>query len=102
MAIQFTGNASDFLKIGVAAAARGDIDSVREILKAKPAWIKRRGSHGRTMLWEAAHRGRLEMVKYLCRRKADIDACGTHYTPYFVEVSCYCIARHKRRHEVAD
>ena len=102
MAIQFTGNASDFLKIGVAAAARGDIDSVREILKAKPAWIKRRGSHGRTMLWEAAHRGRLEMVKYLCRRKADIDACGTHYTPYFVEVSCYCIARHKRHHEVAD
>jgi len=42
------------------------------------------------------------MVKYLVRRKADIDACGTHYTPYFVEVSCYCIARFKKHHDVAD
>ena len=102
MPISFTGKASDFLKIGVAAAARGDIESVREILKARPKWIHKIGSHGRTMLWEAAHRGKLPMVKYLVRRKADINACGTHYTPYFVEVSCYCIARFKKRHDVAD
>ena len=85
--IAFPGKASDFLKIGVAAAARGDIEAVREILKSRPKWIHRVGSHGRTMLWEAAHKGRLEMVRYLVRRKADINACGTHYTPYFVEVS---------------
>lgn len=42
------------------------------------------------------------MVKYLVRRRADVDACGTHYTPYFVDISCYCIARHKRHHSVAD
>ncbi len=100
--IHFTGKASDFLKIGVAAAARGDIESVREILKEKRQWITRVGSHGRTMLWEAAHRGKLEMVKYLVKRGSDIDACGTHYTPYFVEISCYCIARHKKHHDVAD
>ncbi len=100
--IAFPGKASDFLKIGVAAAARGDIEAVREILKSRPKWIHRVGSHGRTMLWEAAHKGRLEMVRYLVRRKADINACGTHYTPYFVEVSCYCIARFRKRHEVAD
>lgn len=102
MAINFTGNSSDFLKIGVAAAARGDVGRVREILKAKPHWKNRRGSHGRTMLWEAAHRGKLEMVKYLVRRKADLHACGTHYTPYFVEVSCYCIAQHKKHEHVAE
>lgn len=100
--VEFTGNAGDFLKIGVAAAARGDIELVREILKSRPKWIRRVGSHGRTMLWEASHRGKLEMVKYLVRRKADIDACSTHYTPYFVEVSCYCIARHKKHDEVAE
>ena len=99
--IEFTGNSSDFLKIGVAAAARGDIERVREILKARPKWIRRVGSHGRTMLWEASHRGKLEMVKYLVRRKADINACGTHYTPYFVEVSCYCISRYKKHDDVA-
>ena len=42
------------------------------------------------------------MVEYLVGAGADIDACGTHYTPYFVEVSCYCIARHKRYDDVSD
>lgn len=102
MPVTFPRKSSDFLKVGVAAAARGDIDAVREILKARPKWIHRIGSHGRTMLWEAAHKGRLAMVKYLLRRKADINACGTHYTPYFVEISCYCIARHKKHDDVAD
>ena len=100
--IKFTGRVSDFLKIGVAAAARGDIDAVREILKARPKWIHHVGSHGRTMLWEACHRGKLPMVKYLVRRKANIDAFGSHYTPYFVDISCYCIARFKKHDEVAD
>ena len=102
MTIEFPGKASDFLKIGVLAAERGDIELVREILKARPKWLHRIGSHGRTMLWGACHRGKLPMVKYHFRRKADINACGTHYTPYFVEISCYCIARHKKHHEVAD
>jgi ankyrin repeat protein len=100
--VKFTGNASDFLKIGVKAAARADVELVRQILTAKPTWIHHIGSHGRTMLWEAAHKGKLEMVKYLVRRGADIDACGTHYTPYFVEISCYCIARFKKHDAVAD
>ena len=100
--IRFPGKASDFLKIGVAAAARGDVETVRVILKARPEWVGRIGSHGRTMLWEASHRGKLEMVKYLVKRGADIDACGTHYTPYFVEISCYCIARHKKQDDVAN
>ncbi len=100
--IRFPGNASDFLKIGVATAARGDLETLKEILNARPQWLHRAGAHGRTMLWEACHRGKLEVVKYLVRRKADINAHGTHYTPYFVEVSCYAIARFKKRHEVAD
>ena len=54
------------------------------------------------MLWEASHRGRLGVVEYLVERGADIDAYGTHYTPYFVEVSCYCIARYKKRDAVAE
>ena len=102
MTIKFTGKVSDFLKIGVAHAARGDIDAVRQILNSKPNWVHKVGSHGRTMLWEACHRGRLPMVKYLIRRKADINACGSYYTPYFVEISCYCIARFKGHDDVAN
>ena len=80
--IRFPGKASDFLKIGVAAAARGEVEAVRAILEGRPGWLGRVGPHGRTMLWEASHRGKLGMVKYLVERGADVDACGTHYTPY--------------------
>ena len=96
-----TGKASDFLKIGVAAAGRGDFDTLRAVLAEKPHWLRRIGSHGRTMLWEAAYRGRLEMVQYLADLGADIDACGCHFTPLLVDISPYCAARHKKHHAVA-
>ena len=44
----------------------------------------------------------LKVTTAAAARGADINACGTHYTPYFVEVSCYCIARYKKREDVAD
>lgn len=97
----FTGNASDFLKIGVKAAERGQLELVKEILKQKPHWLQKVGSHGRTMLWEACHKGRLEVVQYLVEQGANIHACGSHYTPYFVEVSCLAIALYKKRTTVA-
>ena len=96
-----TGKASDFLKIGVAAAGRGDLDTLQAVLAEKPHWLRRTGSHGRTMLWEAAYRGRLEMVEYLADLGADIDACGCHFTPLLVDISPYCAARHKKHHAVA-
>ena len=97
-----TGNASDFLKIGVAAAGRGDFDTLRAVLAERPQWLYRVGSHGRTMLWEAAYRGRLEMVEYLADLGADIDACGCHFTPLLVDISPYCAARHRKHHAVAE
>ena len=97
-----TGRAGDFLGVAAAAAARGDLDTVRAVLTEKPAWIRRIGSHGRTLLWEAAYRGRLELVEYLLDRGADIDACGCHFTPLLVEISPYCAARYRRHDAVAD
>ena len=96
-----TGKASDFLKIGVAAAGRGDLNTLRAVLVEKPHWLRRTGSHGRTMLWEAAYRGRLETVEHLADLGADIDACGCHFTPLLVDISPYCAARHKKHHAVA-
>lgn len=100
--IHFTGNSSDFLKIGVKAAERGRLDQVTTILEQKPHWLHKVGSHGRTMLWEACHKGRLEVVQYLVEQGADLHACGSHYTPYFVEVNCLAIALHKKRIAVAE
>lgn len=100
--IQFTGRTSDFLKIGVKAAERGDLSAVQEILSQKPEWLTRIGSHGRTLLWAASHKGKLDVVRYLVEKGADINASGTHYTPYYVEISCYCIAQFKKHVLVAD
>ena len=100
--MKLTGKSSDFLKVAAASAGRGDLKSVRAVLKLKPKWHLHVGSHGRTMLWEAAHRGKLEMVKFLVDRGADLNACGSQYTPYFVELSCMCIATHKKHKAVAQ
>ena len=97
-----TGKASDFLRVAAAAAGRGDLGVVRAVLAQEPAWIRRIGSHGRTLLWEAAYRGRLEMVDYLLDRGADVDACGCHFTPLLVEISPYCAARYRGHEAVAD
>ena len=97
-----TGKASDFLKIAVAAAGRGDMATVQSVLAEHPDWLRRVGSHGRTMLWEAAYRGRLDMVAELIERGADVDARGCHFTPLLVEVPPYCAARWKRHEPVAE
>ena len=100
--IELTGNQSDFLKIVVNAAGRGDLDTVNQLLQDKPEWIHTVGSHGRTMLWEAAYRGKLEMVKYLIDRGADMNLPGCHLSKHDLEITPYCVARYEGRDEVAD
>ena len=101
MRVNLTGKASDFLKIGVAAAGRGEIDTLKSVLEQKPEWLTRVGSHGRTMLWEAAYRGRLNAVAYVASKGADINARGCHYTPLLVEISPQCAAAYKKHLDVS-
>ena len=100
--VQLTGNQSDFLKIVVAATGRGDIETVRQLVDDNPAWIHTVGSHGRTMLWEAAYRGRLEMVQFLLERGADINLPGCYHIQHRIEITPYCVARYEGRDRVAD
>ncbi|MBD3181296.1 hypothetical protein GF312_03325 [Candidatus Poribacteria bacterium] len=99
---QLTGNASDFLEIVVAAAGRGDLETVRKLVDDKPEWIHTVGSHGRTMLWEAVYRGKMNVVKFLVERGADVNAVGCNFSESYVEISPYCVARVKRRYEIAE
>ena len=99
--VQLTGKQSDFLKIVVAAAGRGDLETVRQLLDDKPAWIHTVGSHGRTMLWEAAYRGKLEMVQFLLERGADINLPGCYHIQHRLEITPYCVARYEGRDLVA-
>ena len=93
---------SDFLKIVVAAAGRGDLEAVREFTEDNPNWIHTIGSHGRTMLWEAAYRGKKEVVKFLVERGADVSTPGCHPRQHAVEISPYCVAKYEGREVVAD
>ena len=90
------------MKIVVAAAGRGDLETVRQLLDDNPAWIHTVGSHGRTMLWEAAYRGKLEMVQFLLERGADINLPGCYHIQHRLEITPYCVARYEGRDLVAD
>ena len=99
--IQLTGNQSDFLKIVASAAGRGDLEIVRQLVDDNPAWIHTVGSHGRTMLWEAAYRGKLAVVQFLFERGADINLPGCYHIEHRLEITPYCAARHKGRDSVS-
>ena len=100
--VQLTGNQSDFLKIVVAAAGRGDLETVRQLVDDNPSWVHTVGSHGRTMLWEAAYRGKLRIVQFLLERGADINLPGCYHIEHRVEITPYCAARLKGRDAVAE
>ena len=100
--ITLTGKQSDFLKIMVAAAGRGDLEAVQALVEAEPRWVHTVGSHGRTMLWEASYWGKQAVAEFLVERGADVNASACHYSQHYVEISCYCVARVKGRHALAD
>jgi ankyrin repeat protein len=93
---------ANFVPIGLGSAGRGDLEAVAWLLAQRPHWLSHRGSHGRSMLWEASWRGRLNVAQYLADRGADINAIGCHYTPIIVEITPYCAARVKRHEAVAE
>ena len=97
-----TGQPNDLLKVVLPAASRGDLEAVKAILRSKRDWVFAIGPHNRTMLWEAARKGRLDVVKYLLKRGADINAAGCYYSDHFVDISCVCVARYHGHPEVAD
>ncbi|MEM8679096.1 MAG: ankyrin repeat domain-containing protein, partial [Planctomycetota bacterium] len=90
---KLTGKPSDLLRVVLPAAARGDLPSVKRLVGEDPAWLYRVGPHGRTMLWEAVYKQRLETVHFLINAGADVNSAGTYYTPLIVDLSPYCVAR---------
>ena len=100
--ITLTGKQSDFLKIVAAAAGRGDLEAVQALVEADPRWVQTVGSHGRTMLWEASYWGKQAVAEFLVERGADVNASACHYSQHYVEISCFCVAKVKERHDLAD
>jgi ankyrin repeat protein len=85
----------------LAVGARGDVTELRHLLKAHPELLSKRGNHNRTLLWEAARRGRLAAVRWLVKQGAELDATGCYNSEGLVQLTPYCAAVYYRRAEVA-
>ena len=83
----------NFLKVGANYAGKGDLLMLEEILRQRPHWLNQRGSHGRTMLWEAVYHGKIGSIQYLLDKGAEIEAPGCHFSEHLVEISPICLAR---------
>ena len=99
--IRLPGKSSDFLNFALTTAKQGGLNEVKQILNIRPYWLNRIGPHGRTMLWEAAYRGRTDSVSHLLELGADPHVWGCYFTPLFVEISAYIAATWKKRTETA-
>ena len=89
------------LRQAMAAAAKGDVDTVAALVADHPRLIDQRAGDGATVLWTAARRGRLPLVRWLTGHGADIEIPGSAVHMTQVVVSPYCIAVRSRHRQVA-
>ena len=90
------------MNIALSVAKKGNLVEVKKVLQLRPDWLHQVGPHGRTMLWEAAYRGRTETVAYLLARGANPHVWACYFTPLFVEVSAYVAAAWNQRTETVQ
>ncbi len=96
------GAPKQVLKQAIVSAGKGDEDAVALLVAEYPRLIDQRGDDGVTMLWAAARRGRMPLVRWLVASGADVDIPGSAVHVTQVMVSPYCIAVRSRRAAVAQ
>jgi ankyrin repeat protein len=83
-------------------AVQGDMDRLRQLLSIHPEFLNKRGSHNRTLLWEAVRRRKLSLVQWLVEQGSEIDATGCYNNESFVQLTPYCAAVFYKRPDVAN
>jgi ankyrin repeat protein len=74
-------------------AREGDLAGVRRLLQKDPALLNAKSAgHNRTLLWEATRRNRVDIVKFLLKRGADVNIPGRHRNESFVLIKPYTVA----------
>ncbi|MGI9519751.1 MAG: ankyrin repeat domain-containing protein, partial [Pirellulaceae bacterium] len=98
-----TGRDNDFLRIVLPACGSGSLIAVKAYTADTRGFVRWIGPHGRTMLWEAARKGRLPTIEYLDREhQADPRAIGCYYRETRIEVSPWLVATLNGHVETAD
>jgi ankyrin repeat protein len=96
------GAPKEVLKQAMASAAKGDVDAIAALVADHPRLVDQRAGDGVTMLWTAARRGRLPLVRWLTDHGADVEIPGSAVHMTQVTVSPYCIAVRSRHQQVAQ
>jgi ankyrin repeat protein len=89
--------ATKYLEVG----SKGDIEALRQLLAQHPEFLNKRGPNNRTLLWEAARRGKLPAVRWLVEQGAEIDATGAYNHESLIQLTPYCATIYYHRFEVA-
>ena len=98
-----SGETSDFLRVVLPACSSGNLSAVKAYLQDERKFINWIGPHGRTMLWEAARKGQLEIVKLLAEEHhADLHAMGCYNRETNIEVSPWLVATLNAKSTTAD
>ena len=96
------GRDDDWLKVVAPAASTGKLPALAAYLEERPEFEHLIGPHGRTLLWEAARKGKQDVVEFLAERGADLNAWGCYHRETTVEVSPWCIATLRKKRKTAD
>ncbi len=97
-----TGRSRDFLEIVLPAASAGNLPALQIYLKKEPRFLRAVGPHGRTLLWEAARKGRLGTVRFLVNKGVGLEVRGGYFRETKVEVTPWCIATIFEKSLVSD
>ena len=83
-------------------AARGDLAALEALLDEHPQWLDRRGNHGRTFLFEAVRKGRVELVQRLLSRGAEPNLTGCYNSETLVQINPLTAASWYRRDALTE
>ena len=79
-------------------AVKGDVEAIAARLAAEPQLLNAASEgHNRTLLWEAANAGRLDLVRFLVEAGADVNVPGRYRHETFVLLKPYSVAVTKKR-----
>lgn len=83
-------------------AIRGKLDQLKQLIEADPSLLNKRGSHGRTFLFEAVRKNRLETVLWLLEQGADVHLTGSYNSESIVQLDSLTAASYYGRERLID
>jgi ankyrin repeat protein len=84
-------------------ARKGDLVGVKRLLQEDPTLLNAKSAgHNRTLLWEATRRNRLDLVKFLLKRGANVNMPGRHRNESFVLIKPYTVATVFKRAQLRE